>query len=227
MADVFAGLPATDADIAFGAAQGDFPVIAERCDRMAEGTDGAIAAGSMTLTSSVPFATQGVQPGHVLVTTRQASPGKPSPIESADMLAVVSAADGSLALGRYGYAPGQGSPPRGVTPTNGATGVRFFIPSVVGVIAAQYLDIQRRLEVVADLATFDPQDLKILTVWATLRDLYFAASRGQDDTFMKKSQNLDTRITARIKTLSRQDVLAAPSAGSTPTGFAAQEFWCW
>src|SRR6478735_5365475 len=99
--DVFAGLPATDLDVWSSYAEGDFATAVSRAERVAYGEDGAITGGSFVLTSAFPFATQGVQVGHVCV-LESYKPASQT-IALNDVLAVTAVANGSLTLGRVGY----------------------------------------------------------------------------------------------------------------------------
>lgn len=224
MPDVFAGLPLTDADIALYAT-GDYAALASRWERVAENTDGAVPAASFVLTSATPFESRGVQVGHVVVFTGHPgldARGNAKEIAVADAMPVASVSGNTVTLRRVGY--GQGKPPPGVTESVGVTGLSFFVPSLVSLITSEYASATNDLETVTDAATVDPEQVLTLTRLMVLRTLYFTAMRGGDP-FEVKYKALDAQITARLKALSRKELLAAPSFGTIDTGFAASDYW--
>jgi hypothetical protein len=231
MADVFADLPLTDADIALYAT-GDYPALTARCERIAENTDGTVPAASFVLTSATPFEARGVQAGHVVVFTGYAgfdARNNAREIAVSDAMPVASVAGNTVSLERFGYTSGQGKPPPGVSEAAGATGLAFFVPSLVTLIASEFASATNDLQIVTDAAAVDNEQVLTLTRLMVLRTLYFMAMRGNDP-FEKKYEALNAQIATRVKALSRKDVLAAPSFGTIDTGFAASGhgpgYWC-
>lgn len=217
MADVFAGLPVRDVDIA-NYAKSDFPTLAEGAEYVAYGEDGVIAPGSFTLTSAFPFATQGAQFGHVVVLKRHGTNSATNgPAVDNDVLPVASAADGALGLARFGYGAGQGAFPGKPA---GSTAVLFSVPSLLSLITAETAEVYRMLGVVTSVDLVNAADLKKLVTLKVLRDLYFdAAKQAQNDAYLAKTKDLDAQIVieiASLKTVYGQDTSLSHRPQSMP-----------
>lgn len=201
--DVFAGLPCNDVDIWSLYTEGDFATAVSKAERVAYGEDGAITGGSFVLTSAFPFATQGVQVGHVCVLESYAVGSQTKAI--GDVLAVTAVTAGSptstLTLGRVGYPAGQGAyPARGMTLTN----IKVFVPSLVAQIAGQWQEVERLIGVNTPADLVNPTDAKTITILKVLRWLYFAQARAvQGDSYWAKCQDLDKQILLELASLYR------------------------
>jgi hypothetical protein len=206
MPDLFAGYPCTDADVA-AKIVGDLAAVSARCERMASGSDGSVAAGSFVLTSAFPFATQGVQDGHVMVLESCAivptpPAGKAQARPLGDALAVAAAADGACTLKRLAHPGGLGAFPGNAGPAEALSGVRFFVPTFVPQIAVAAGWVRGQLGLAAADPLKDPDDLRRATVLKAARDLYFAEYRQADrDEFRQKYLDLDAEIKAELASL--------------------------
>lgn len=205
MPDVFASLPLTDAQIAGIYCAGDFALLAPRCEAVASGADGAIAAASFALTSATPFAARGVQPGHVLVishgTRIDPKTGKSESKAVSDTLPVLAAADGGLTLGRFGYQPGQGALPAGVTETTGVTGLSYHVASMLTQIQAEYANVCRQLGIASSADLLNNLDVQKITALEVLRDLYNEQSRDGKDDWASKRDDADGQIKSLLESL--------------------------
>jgi hypothetical protein len=198
---VFANLYCQDSDVA-ELAVGDFPVLVAKAERVAYGEDGAIAPSSFTLTSAFPFAAQGIQVGHVMVLeshTATNNRGVSAQQSMNGLLLVDSVAANAVTLKRLGYGSGLGAFAGGPA---GATGITFFVPSLVAQILTATQEIQRRLNVTAATPLVAPTDFRVACVLMVLRGLYFAQYRQtNDDVFRAKMQDLDGQIMNEIASL--------------------------
>ena len=180
----FAGLWATDETILAECA-GDYAILVPRHLRIAQGTDGAIAAGSWALTSaSVPdWETIGLTAGNVATVAVGT--------KTQDTFAIASASGASLTLRRVGCDAGVGMPPGGAS---GLTGLTFEVPTTLPQIRENQRQLMLRYGVAADVAT--AADFTEALVLGVLIDLYGALFRagasplggasGQDDNFAAK-----------------------------------------
>lgn len=205
--DVFAGLPCTDADVAARIPK-DYAEVVDNSFNVADGTDGVIAERSFLMTSdSCPFAYLGVQAGMVAVL---ASGG----VQTKLALRVVSAADYAVTLGRLRMGDGRGSPPG---KAGGSVGVKFAVPTVVGLIRDEAADARRELGVAADAAVTD--ELKRLTVFKVIAALYLdKQSNSSGDVYKDKAAHWEAKIKALLAELAASysenaAVASAPAAG--------------
>lgn len=198
MPDVFAGLPCKDEDVAREAA-GDYAVLAPKCERLAEGTDGAILASSWDLTSATnDFAAQGVQSGHVVVLESKVVGSKTVPMGK-QVFGVAGTSGSACTLKRFGYATGIGRTPGA---PSGISGVTFTVPSVLAHIAAEAVEVRRMLGLAANVDLSTLPDLRRVTALKALRSLYFAEYRQTTmDTWKDKMEILDAEIAALFKSL--------------------------
>ncbi len=180
----FAGLWATDETILAECA-GDYAILVPRHQRLAQGTDGAIAAGSWVLTAaSVPdWGAIGLGAGNVATVAVGT--------KTQDMFVVASASGASLTLRRVGCDAGVGMPPGG---SSGLTGLGFEVPTCLPQIRENQRRLMLRYAVAADVVT--ASDFVEALVLGVLIDLYGAlfragasplgGSSGQDDNFAAK-----------------------------------------
>jgi hypothetical protein len=198
---VFDDLPATDADVA-EVALGDFATLVSRSERLAYGEDGVVAANSFILTSAFPFATHGVEPGHVAVLERHQTSGSRGPVSApipGGVMPVASVADGSLTLRRVGYAAGLGAY---AGPPGGGIGIRFFVPTLRAQLVTATAEVRRKLGLTASSTLDNADDLRLITVLIALRGLYFSQWRTEkDDIWRAKMLDLDGQIEALMATL--------------------------
>lgn len=180
----FAGLWATDETV-LAECVGDYAQLVPRHQRLAQGTDGVLAAGGWVLTSaSVPdWSAIGLAAGHVVALWVGA--------KTEDLFVVASVSGGSLTLRRVGLDAGVGMPPGGPT---GKTGVAFEIPTTIPQLAENQRRLMLRYAVDAAVAT--ASDFIEALVLGVLIDLYGAVFRagasplgggtGQDDNYAAK-----------------------------------------
>lgn len=211
MPDVFAGLPATDVDLA-EVDMGDIAILAPRAQRLASGSDGAIAAAANVLTSAFPFQDRGIQVGHVLV-IRSYQKASGSRSERPDEVLAIKAVSGaSVTIGPIGYDAGQGDYPIGV----GTTGIAFEVRSVRAQIVTAYQDVLRRLGLTTASPLVNPTDLRLITVKVALRGLLWSQYRqSTDDTFKSKMADLAAEITDLFSSLDTTYNALTP-AGARP-----------
>jgi hypothetical protein len=186
----------TDEDIAVRAG-GDMITLCPPWQQMAAGTDGAFLTGfPWVLTStSTNFATNGVQPNHVvqLSTPKVNFPG------GGALLAVDSVATGgaSITLRRLHKDLGIGNPP---APSAGLTGVSFVVNTLDPQIEEASFDLKRRFgideTIVARTSSwiFDLRDLRMATVLSVLLARYTQEARGDKGDFPRKINQLKVEL---------------------------------
>jgi hypothetical protein len=177
---------ATDENLALRAS-GDFAVLCPDWQKLAQGTDGAFAAGSPWLltSASINFVTAGVTPGHVVLLRKPATAFK----GSGELLAVDTASPAGLTLRRLGSGPNLGQPP---APAAGLTGVEFLIASLDPQIEEASFDLIRRFGIDPNVAgrtpgdVHDLRDLRQACVLAVLAQRYAAETRADHGDFALK-----------------------------------------
>lgn len=213
MADVFAGLPCRDEDVA-RISTGDYAILAPKCLHLVEASDGAIDAGSWVLTSaSTDFAALGIQPGHVVILNTRVVGAKTLPMGKL-AYGVTTVSGTTCTLHPLGYAAAIGRPPGG---TEALTGITFSVPSVIGVIADESVDVRTLLGIAdgVDLSTL--VKIRKFTAMKTLRSLYFQEWRQTDqDTWEEKMDKLDVQIAAALQSLQDSFPTSDPG-GMAPT----------
>jgi hypothetical protein len=205
------GLYAQDADL-LEFAVGDFPDLTSKFERVAYGTDGAIAAGTFALTSALDFAARGLEAGHVVVLDKAGSSGSRTLL---DCLPVVSVATTTATLGRLGLGAGFGAFPAGVTTAAGVTGLTFRAPTCRPQIATATATIKRKLRIDSDDQLEAVSDVRPLCAKMVLYWLYLAEYRqARDDAYRQKMLDLKADIDGEWADLFR---IYAPSvAGRKP-----------
>lgn len=202
MPNVFAGLPATDEDVAREAV-GDYATLAPKCEVLTEGSDGAFTSSSWDLTSaSNDFAAQGIQAGHVVVLesrvgtvgsqTRTIPMGK-------QVLGVSSTPSTACTLHRLGYDTGIGRSPGA---PSGFSSITFKVPSVLTHIKDEAVEVRRMLAIAPAIDLSTLPDLRKFTALRVLRALYFQEYRQTaEDTWKDKMGILDAQLAALFSDL--------------------------
>ena len=157
---------ATDENLAIRAA-GDYAVLCPEWQKLAGAVDGAFAPGDpWTLASaSTDFAAAGVAPQNVVLLRGP----KPAFKGGGELLAVDSAAAGSVTLRRLGLPAGAGLPPATAA---GLSGVDFWIASFGPQIEEESFILNRRFAIDPATPGRQPADLN------DLRDLRYACVLG-------------------------------------------------
>ncbi|WP_165068404.1 hypothetical protein [Paludisphaera rhizosphaerae] len=198
---------ASDEDVAVRAA-GDFVVLAPAWQKLAQGTDGAFAAGDLwTLSSpSADFQAAGVRPGHVVLLRKPSTAFK----GSGELFAIASVSGGSVTLRRIGMDAGLGAP---ASPSGGLTAVEFLIATLGPQIEEASFELNRRFNIdpnfpgrtPADLR--DARDLRRACVLIVLALRYAAETRSDEGDFALKLRQTEAELS---EALSRLDVRWGP-----------------
>lgn len=195
----FEGLWATDETV-LTECVGDYPQLVPRHQRLAQGTDGVLAAGGWTLTSAtVPdWSAIGLAVGHVVVLW--------TGTKTQDLFIVASVSGGNLGLRRLGLDAGVGLPPGG---SSGQTSIPFDMPTCLPQIRENQRRLMLRYAVEATVTT--AADFTEALVLGVLIDLYGATFRagasplgagsGQDDNFAAKLRAYRAEYDAAIAVL--------------------------
>lgn len=179
-----------DEDLLIEAA-GDLPLLAPRGAVRAAGSDGVIDPSTPWVLSSATndFAAQGVEAGQVVIL---AGPRGPKPFPTAtDIFGgtdstslyggepfVIDVPDAAPTLRRAGLPSAVGLPPsRG----EAIAAIKFVVPDFLPKIRAATDFVRRQLDYALDADLTDAEDLRKLTVYAVLADLYLAATRSLGD----------------------------------------------
>ena len=184
----------TDEDIAVRAG-GDFITLATAWQQMAAGVDGVFAPSApWVLTSTTTnFATNGVQPNHVvwLSAPKTQYPG------AGVLLAIDSVATTSITLRRLHKDLYVGNPP---APIAGLSGVAFTINTLDPQTEEASFDIKRRFGIDETIVSrgsnwvFDLRDLRMATVLSVLLARYTQEARGDRGDFPRKIDQLKAEL---------------------------------
>ncbi len=193
---------ATDEDILVKAS-GDFMTLAPSWQCMAKGTDGVFAPSVpwVLTSSSINFATNGVNPNQVVALTAPKSqyPG------GGDLLAIDSVSGNSITLRRPHKDLNVGMPP---APAAGLTNVTFTITTFDPQIEEASFDIKRRFGIDENITfrdstwIYDLRDLRMLTVLNVLYDRYTAELRSDRGDWQRKMghiRNMRDEILDRVQ----------------------------
>jgi hypothetical protein len=217
---------ATDEDIALRASA-DFALLCPRDQKVASGSDGVFSpATPWVLTSATAdFQALGVMPGHV-VQVQAAGAGQGS---TADCLAVVGTAPGSVTLRRKGQSAGVGMPPG---PSTGGGGVKFQVTTFGPQIALATDDINRRFGITNGLypgrspsVLSDPGELRDAVVLTVLYRRYLDASRevaGPADSFAAKARAIKAELDDLLARLTLHWNRACDDLGPPTTRFSTR-----
>lgn len=194
---------ASDEDVAIRAT-GDFTVLIPAWQKVAFGTDGVFAPGEpwTLMSASLDFEAAGVRSGHVISLRKPTSLFK----GTGELLAVASAAGGSLVLRRIGAKFGEGAPP---APTAGVSGVEFLIATMFPQIEEASFDLNRRFNIDPRVpgrspdALHDRRDLRAACVLTVLAQRYAAETRGAEGDFPIKMKQIGSELS---ETLARIEV---------------------
>jgi hypothetical protein len=202
---------ATDEDILVKAS-GDFITLAPSWQCMAKGVDGVFAPSSpWVLTSStINFATNGVQPNQVVSLTGPKSqyPG------GGDLLAIDSVSGNSITLRRPHKDLNVGMPP---APAAGLTNVAFSITTFDPQIEEASFDLKRRFGIDENITfrdstwIYDLRDLRMVVVLTVLYDRYTAELRSDRGDWQRKMGHIRTM---RDEVLDRVQVRWGPYGNS-------------
>jgi len=206
---------ARDEDVAVRAT-GDFAVLAPAWQKMAQGSDGAFAAGSpWTLASdSVDFGAAGVREGHVVQLRKPATVFK----GAGELFAVARAEGGGVVLRRIGAAEGVGAPP---APAAGLAGVEFLIATLDPQAEEASFDLNRRFNIDPRLPGRTPADLRDLRdlrhacVLGVLVQRYAAEARGGEGDFALKLQHAKAELSEALARLELRWASASPDRSTS------------
>lgn len=209
---------ATDEDLATRL-QADYTAICPRDQKLAEGTDGVIAATDRWFLTShtVDFENQGVLPGHVVHLS------KPQTVFRApgEDLVVESTSPAGLRLRRKGQLPGVGQPP---APLEGLIGIEFLILTLSPQVLEASYDLERRFGLITpgsatgSKSLIDARELREAVILSVLQRQYLELSREngpQRDTFAAKSSVLKTELNELLSRLTLH--VQSPESGGAST----------
>jgi hypothetical protein len=176
----------TDEDI-LAWAPGDFATLVPAAQQIAGGSDGVVASGSRTLTStSSNFTASAVADGHVVLLYKSAAPAE----TPTDILVVNSVSSSHvLSLRRPGMVAGEGAPPA-TSLQSTPFAIRTFWPQIENAS----FEINRRLGIDPALSAWTPddladqRDLRQVTVYAVLAFSYRGQCRQPDDLYAAKAK---------------------------------------
>jgi hypothetical protein len=176
----------TDEDIAV-LCSADFATLVPKDQIIAQGTDGVFQSADLwTITStSVNFAGQGAQVGHIVQLTGPANPFKGSGVK----MAVSAVAADRVTLRRIGKTTGWGQPP---SPSGGLTGVSFTVTTFGPQIEYASYEINSRYGIdpnfalVAPTQIYDLRALQQMTTLTVVVKAYRTDTRSKEGDFAKK-----------------------------------------